>query len=57
MTHLPIPDDAESLNCDICTREIPADSMHSSEIDDYVVHYCGIECYEKWKLQQEEAES
>ena len=39
----------EVLNCDICLKEIPTESEEYLETDDYVRHFCGIECYTKWK--------
>ena len=53
MTRLPRADDCETLRCEICTKEIPAEDMHSAEVDNYVVYYCGVECYEKWKEHQD----
>ena len=37
------------LNCEICLKEIPADSGEYLETDEYVQHFCGIECYNQWK--------
>jgi hypothetical protein len=51
------PKEPEHVSCDICMKEIPIDEAKSSEATDYVVHFCGLECFEKWKqkkqLQQE----
>ena len=45
------PEDEETqlLNCEICMKEIPAESEEYLEADEYVRHFCGIECYSKWK--------
>jgi hypothetical protein len=40
--------------CDICMKEIPVTEARSEEADDYVRHFCGLECYGKWRAQQEE---
>ena len=51
------PQEPEHVACEICMKEIPRDEANSSEGADYVVHFCGLECFEKWKkkkqLQQE----
>ncbi len=37
--------------CEMCLTEIPASEAKSSEAVDYVRHFCGSECYERWRLQ------
>lgn len=39
--------DIEQLACKICLREIPRSEAKISETNDYVVYYCGLECYKK----------
>jgi hypothetical protein len=39
------------VSCDICMKEIPATEARSEEADDYVRHFCGLECYDKWRSQ------
>jgi len=49
------PSEPESLiSCDICLAEIPASETNNDETTEYVIHYCGLECYEKWKSQPED---
>lgn len=43
------PKEPEHIPCEICLKEIPVDEAKSFEAVDYVVHFCGLECYEKWK--------
>jgi len=38
--------------CDICMKEIPASEVGSCEAADYVIHYWGLECYDKWRRQK-----
>ena len=38
----------ELISCDICMKEVSSDEGHVTEIDDYVMHFCGLECYDKW---------
>jgi len=42
----------EIVNCDVCMKEIPPESEEYLESDDYVRHFCGIDCYKKWKQEQ-----
>lgn len=44
------------LNCDICMKEIPTESEEYLETDDYVRHFCGMECYTKWKQANKSGE-
>ena len=38
--------------CEICMKEIPVSEAKSEEANDYVAHYCGLECYALWKAQE-----
>lgn len=42
----------ERVACEICLKEIPLDEADSAEGSDYVVHFCGLECFEKWQRRQ-----
>jgi len=43
-------DSQESLvECEVCLKEIPTSAAKHDETSDYVRHFCGIECYAKWK--------
>lgn len=39
------------VSCDVCQHEIPLSAAISPESSDYVVYFCGLECYEKWRNQ------
>ena len=43
------PKEPEHVSCDICMKEIPPSEANSFEVVDYVVHFCGLECFNKWK--------
>jgi hypothetical protein len=47
------PKEPEHVSCDICMKEIPIDEANSFEAQDYVVHFCGLECFEKWKKKKQ----
>ena len=46
----------ELLDCSICMQEIPATGGASEEAEDYVRHFCGLECYAQWAQQRDETE-
>jgi len=39
------------VSCEVCQKEVPISEAIVPEANDYFVHFCGIECYEKWKRQ------
>ncbi len=41
----------QTIKCDTCLKEIPTSSAKVVEAADYVHHFCGLECFEKWKQQ------
>lgn len=47
----------EIVSCEVCFKEIPLSEATSVKATDYIVYYCGLECYDKWKKQDEGAES
>lgn len=49
MTEKPIPKEPAIVTCDVCLAEIPESVAMSSEADEYTQHFCGIECYKKWR--------
>ena len=44
-----VSEDQGLIACDICLKEIPASGAKNEETSDYVLHFCGIDCYAKWK--------
>lgn len=45
------PTEIEKVPCEICLKEIPISEAKSEEATGYVLHFCGLECYTKWKEQ------
>ncbi len=45
--------DAESKTCYcwFCHEEIPLSTLDHPEGMDYTQHFCGTQCYEKWKKE------
>ena len=46
------PATVEQVACEVCLKEVPISEATVPEATDYVVHFCGLECYEKWKSQR-----
>lgn len=45
----------EQVACEVCLKEIPKSEAVVAEATDYVLHFCGIECYAKWKTGDEKS--
>jgi hypothetical protein len=35
--------------CAVCEHEVPLSEAVVPEASDYMVHFCGLECYERWR--------
>ena len=42
------PTPPQTVKCETCMKEVPVSEAKSAEAEDYVVHFCGLECYEQW---------
>lgn len=47
----------ETIECEVCLKEIPKAEAKSEEATDYVIHFCGLDCYSKWKEEGKNKES
>jgi len=36
-------------------KEIPKSEAMVAEATDYVLHFCGLDCYSKWKVGEEKS--
>ncbi|WP_409529253.1 DUF3330 domain-containing protein [Zwartia sp.] len=41
----------DRVRCSICMKEIPISEAIVPEATDYLVNFCGLTCYDKWKSQ------
>ncbi len=41
--------DDEKIACHICKKEIPKAAAVHSEGQEYVLHFCNVECMDYWK--------
>lgn len=42
------PDEPECIGCCECCREIPLEAALTAEGAEYVEHFCGLECYQRF---------
>ena len=54
MTTKPDPT-AKSVACEICLKEVPLNEAKRFEAEDYVAHFCGLDCYAEWKRRSEKS--
>ena len=40
-----------TVPCEVCMKEVPVSEAKSEEASDYVRHFCGLECFTKWREQ------
>ena len=52
MTTSDKPVEVERVACVICLKEVPITEATVPEAADYVMHFCGLGCYEEWKKQR-----
>jgi len=46
------PVDPERVFCDVCLKLVPRSEALSAEARDYVAHFCGRDCYDRWHRQR-----
>lgn len=46
----------EKVSCEVCLKEIPRSEAKVEEVKDYVAHFCGLDCYEKWRQDNNKTE-
>jgi len=39
------------VTCKICLDQVPLSEARIEEASDYVLHFCGLECYQIWREQ------
>lgn len=45
--------DDEKIACHICKKEIPKAAALNAEGQEYVLHFCNVECMDYWKEEEE----
>jgi len=54
MTDSKKPAEDEKVACEVCMKEVPRSEAKVEEAADYVVHFCGLDCYEKWQKESKD---
>jgi hypothetical protein len=36
------------IKCEVCLKEIPRSEAKSPEGQDYLIYFCGLDCYDRW---------
>jgi hypothetical protein len=36
------------LTCEMCLIDLPADGAIREEGEDYIAHFCGLDCLQRW---------
>jgi hypothetical protein len=44
----------DKVTCEVCFKEIPISEAKNVKATDYIMYYCGLDCYDKWRKQEEE---
>ena len=39
------------LSCEVCLKEIPVDTVRLADAQEYVHHFCGLDCLGVWQKQ------
>ena len=43
------PTTDSQVSCAVCEHEVPLSEAPVREASDYMAHFCGLECYERWR--------
>lgn len=49
--------DEPTVRCEVCRKEVPIAEAVMPEVADYVVQFCGLECYAKWRQNGAQGEN
>ena len=42
-------DDPVHVSCEVCLEQVPPSEAQMEEASDYVLYFCGLECYQIWR--------
>jgi len=46
------------VECQVCLSQIPHNEAKSTEGEDYVLYFCGLDCFDQWSREgQQEGDS
>jgi ribosome-binding protein aMBF1 (putative translation factor) len=46
------PEMPEQISCEICLKEVPRTEAMNAEGSEYVLYFCGLDCYQKWSADK-----
>ena len=50
------PAETGTVQCEQCLKEVPKSEAKVAEAGDYVMYFCGLDCYEKWQKESKSKE-
>jgi hypothetical protein len=50
------PTEVEKVACEVCLKEIARSEAKIEEASDYVLYFCGLGCYVKWREENKKKE-
>lgn len=53
MPEPPRPADVPKVSCTVCLKEVPKSEAKLYEARDYVLHFCGLDCFDQWVRDQQ----
>ncbi|MGD8593452.1 MAG: DUF3330 domain-containing protein [Gammaproteobacteria bacterium] len=42
------------MPCKECEKEVPLSEAITSEAEDYLLYFCGVECFERWRKKAQQ---
>lgn len=50
----PSPEGDEKVSCASCRRLVPRSEAFQPEAEDYLIYFCGLDCYDRWSRDEPE---
>ena len=50
------PTDVPVVKCEVCLKEVPKSESKCAEAKEYVLYFCGLDCYDQWQKGEEKKE-
>ena len=50
------PSTVEKVPCKVSLKEVPKSEAKVAEATDYVLYFCGLECYAKWNTEYKKSQ-
>ena len=43
------------VKCEVCLKELPRSEAKGPEAEDYVIYFCGLDCYDRWNQSSDKS--